>query len=93
MIFAMLREAWLAMGANKLRTFLTMLGMMIGVAAVVIMLAVGQGAQRAVRQSIATLGTNLFLVVSSVSSAGGVRGGAGSAPTLTLADAAALAEL
>ncbi|MFN9389257.1 MAG: ABC transporter permease, partial [Betaproteobacteria bacterium] len=93
MIFAMLREAWLAMGANKLRTFLTMLGMMIGVAAVVIMLAVGQGAQRAVRQSIATLGTNLFMVVSSFSSAGGVRGGAGSAPTLTLADAAALAEL
>jgi putative ABC transport system permease protein len=92
-IFAMLREAWLAMGANKLRTFLTMLGMMIGVAAVVIMLAVGQGAQRAVRQSIATLGTNLFMVVSSFSSAGGVRGGAGSAPTLTLADAAALAEL
>ncbi len=89
----MLREAWLAMGANKLRTFLTMLGMMIGVAAVVIMLAVGQGAQRAVRQSIATLGTNLFMVVSSFSSAGGVRGGAGSAPTLTLADAAALAEL
>ncbi len=89
----MLREAWLAMGANKLRTFLTMLGMMIGVAAVVIMLAVGQGAQRAVRQSIATLGTNLFMVVSSFSSAGGGRGGAGSAPTLTLADAAALAEL
>jgi putative ABC transport system permease protein len=92
-ILAMLREAWLAMGANKLRTFLTMLGMMIGVAAVVIMLAVGQGAQRAVRQSIATLGTNLFMVVSSFSSAGGVRGGAGSAPTLTLGDAAALSEL
>ena len=89
----MLREAWLAMGANKMRTFLTMLGMMIGVAAVVIMLAVGQGAQRAVKASIATLGTNLFMVVSSFSSLGGVRGGAGSAPTLTLADAAALADL
>ena len=52
MLKAMLGEAWLAMGANRLRTALTMLGMVIGVGAVVIMIAIGQGAQYAVQQTI-----------------------------------------
>ena len=93
MIGNLLREALRAMVANKLRTFLTMLGMMIGVGAVIMMLAIGQGAQFVVKQTIATLGSNLFIVLSGFTSAGGVRSGGGSAPTLTVADAQALAEL
>ena len=93
MILAILRESWLAMGANKLRTFLTMLGMVIGVGAVILMLAIGQGAQVVVKQTIATLGSNLFFVMSSFSTTSGVRSGTGSAPTLTLNDAAAMREL
>ena len=56
MILAMLGEAWRAMGANRLRTFLTMLGMVIGVGAVVLMMAIGQGAQYAIKQTIAAHG-------------------------------------
>ncbi|MGH8692684.1 MAG: ABC transporter permease [Burkholderiales bacterium] len=93
MILSMLAEAWSAMGANRLRTFLTMLGMVIGVAAVVAMLAVGQGAQMMVNQTIASMGSNLFIVLSGGSTSGGLRMGSGSVLTLTLADADAIAEL
>jgi putative ABC transport system permease protein len=93
MIGNMLREAWRAMAANKLRTFLTMLGMMIGVGAVILMMAIGQGAQVLVRQAIASMGSNLFIVLSGFSTASGVRTGAGNAPTLTVRDARAIAEL
>ncbi|MBS1191625.1 MAG: hypothetical protein H6R10_3417 [Rhodocyclaceae bacterium] len=89
----MLAEAWHAMGANRLRTGLTMLGMVIGVGAVVIMMAIGQGAQYAVKQSIASMGSNLFIVLSGSFTTGGVRSGAAGAPTLNVADAAAIAEL
>ena len=57
MLKAMLDEAWMAMGANRLRSALTMLGMVIGVGAVVIMMAIGQGAQYAVQQTISTMGS------------------------------------
>jgi putative ABC transport system permease protein len=93
MFYAMLGEAWQAMGANRLRTFLTMLGMVIGVGAVVLMMAVGQGAQFAVKETISSMGSNLFILVSGSSTAGGVRTGSGGAPTLTVADAEAIAEL
>ena len=93
MIGAILAEAWRAMGANKLRTFLTMLGMIIGVGAVVIMLAIGEGAQMIMRQTIATMGSNLFVVLSSFTMTSGVRSGTGSTPTLTLNDANSLREL
>ncbi|MDD5175106.1 MAG: ABC transporter permease [Sterolibacterium sp.] len=93
MISAMLGEAWLAMGANRLRTFLTMLGMVIGVGAVILMLAVGQGAQQQVQASIASMGSNLFIVLSGSTTSGGLRMGGGAAPTLTLADAQAIEEL
>jgi putative ABC transport system permease protein len=93
MIGNMLREAWRAMTANKLRTFLTMLGMVIGVGAVILMLAIGQGAQVLVRQAIASMGSNLFIVLSGFSTAAGVRSGSGNAPTLTVRDARAIAEL
>ena len=93
MLTAILAEAWRAMGANKLRSFLTMLGMMIGVAAVILMLAIGQGAQYLVKQAIATMGSNLFIVLSGTSTVAGVRSGSGNAPTLTLNDARAIADL
>jgi putative ABC transport system permease protein len=93
MIGPMLAEAWHAMGANRLRAFLTMLGMMIGVAAVIMMLAIGRGAQFVVDQSIASMGSNLFIVLSGSATAGGLRLGSGAAPTLTTADADAIAEL
>ena len=93
MIGAILAEAWRAMGANRLRTFLTMLGMIIGVGAVVLMLAIGEGAQVIMRQTIATMGSNLLVVMSNFTTVSGVRSGAGQVPTLTLADARALTEL
>ena len=93
MIRPMLGEAWSAMNANRLRAALTMLGMVIGVGAVVIMLAIGQGAQYAIQQTISTMGSNLFIVLSGFSSSGGVRSGSGGGPTLTVADAEAIAEL
>jgi len=58
MMRPMLNEAWRAIGANRLRTLLTMLGMVIGVGAVILMLAIGQGAQYMVDQSIAAMGSN-----------------------------------
>ena len=90
---AMLAEAWRAIVANRLRSFLTMLGMVIGVAAVVLMLAVGQGAQSAIDQTISSMGSNLFIVLSGATTSGGQRMGLGTAPTLTMADAQAIAEL
>ena len=93
MLKAMLGEAWLAMGANRLRTALTMLGMVIGVGAVVIMMAIGQGAQYAVQQTISTMGSNLFIVLSGSFTTAGVRSGAAGAPTLNVADAEAISEL
>jgi len=93
MIAPMLNEAWQAMNANRLRTFLTMLGMLIGVAAVILMLAIGRGAQSQVEESINSMGSNLFIVLSGSTSAGGVRMGSGASSTLTMADAQSVAEL
>jgi putative ABC transport system permease protein len=93
MLGAMLQEAWRAMGANRLRTLLTMLGMVIGVGAVVLMMAIGQGAQHAVAQTISSMGSNIFVILSGYTSTGGVRSGGGSAPTLNVSDAEAIAEL
>ena len=89
----MLGEAWRAMGANRLRTMLTMLGMVIGVGAVVLMMSIGQGAQYAIKQTIAAMGSNLFVLLSGHTTSGGVRSGGGEAHTLTASDAEAIAEL
>ena len=62
-----------ALARNKMRSALTMLGVFIGVAALIAMVAVGQGANEAVRKQIAELGTNMFVVVPGASSNGGVR--------------------
>jgi len=93
MMLAMLGEAWRAMGANRLRTFLTMLGMVIGVGAVVLMMSIGQGAQYAIKQSISAMGSNLFILLSGSTAAGGVRSGSGGGYTLKVEDAEAIAEL
>jgi putative ABC transport system permease protein len=91
---AMLGEAWRALGASRLRTGLTMLGMIIGVGAVVLMLAIGQGVQFMVNRDIASMGSHLFIVLAGApTSASGLHSGAGSATTLTISDAQALAEL
>lgn len=93
MMLIMLGEAWRAMGANRLRTLLTMLGMVIGVGAVVLMMSVGQGAQYAIKQTISAMGSNLFVLLSGHTMSGGVRSGSGEAHSLTVSDAEAIAEL
>ncbi|MGE4398979.1 MAG: ABC transporter permease [Campylobacterales bacterium] len=93
MIAPMLNEAWSALWANRLRSFLTMLGMMIGVGAVILMSAIGEGSKQTINDSIAAMGSNLFIVLSGSTTSGGARAGFGSSPTLTLKDAAAIAEL
>jgi putative ABC transport system permease protein len=86
-------EAWRAMALNGLRTGLTMLGMVIGVGAVVLMLAVGDGARHTVNEQIRAMGSNLFMILSGASTSSGVRMGSGTKPTITVADAEALAKL
>jgi macrolide transport system ATP-binding/permease protein len=75
---------------NKLRSSLTMLGIFIGVAALIVMVAVGDGASAAVKQQIESLGTNLLMVLPGATTTNGVRAGNGSASTLTETDAAAI---
>jgi len=79
-----------AIGRNRMRSVLTMLGVFIGVAALIVMVAVGQGADDAVRKQIESLGTNLLVVVPGAVSTGGIRAGFGSASTITVSDAQAI---
>lgn len=79
-----------ALARNKMRSALTMLGVFIGVAALIVMVAIGQGANDAVRKQIESLGTNLLVVVPGATMMGGMRSGQGSASTLTVVDADAL---
>jgi putative ABC transport system permease protein len=90
-LVAILRIALKALRVNKLRSALTMLGMIIGVAAVIAMIGIGSGAQERVREQIKSLGTNLILIFPGSTTASGVRLGSGSQQTLTEEDAAALA--
>src|ERR1044072_2873401 len=86
------RTALAAIGSHRLRSSLTMLGILIGIAAVILTVGLGQGAQQQVRDQISKLGSNLLIVSpGSATSATGIRGGRGSASTLTSRDAAALA--
>ncbi len=89
----MLSEAWHAMSANRLRTFLTMLGMVIGVGAVVLMMAIGEGAQQSIKRSIDSMGSNLFVILSGSSSSSGSRSASGSSSTLNMNDATAIGDL
>ena len=73
-----------------MRSALTMLGVFIGVAALITMVAIGQGANEAVRKQIQSLGTNMVVIVPGAITTGGIRAGYGSASTLTVADARAI---
>jgi macrolide transport system ATP-binding/permease protein len=79
-----------AIARNKMRSGLTMLGVFIGVAALIAMVAVGEGANEAVRKQIESLGTNLLVVVPGATTTSGIRAGFGSASTLTVSDVQAI---
>jgi putative ABC transport system permease protein len=83
----LLKLAWSSILKNKMRTLLTMLGIVIGVGAVIVMVAVGQGAQSQIEASISSLGTNLILVLPGATQQGGVSQGAGTFNRLTVQDA------
>jgi len=84
------RVALRAILRNKLRAFLTTLGIVIGVGAVIAMMAIGAGAKAQVEEAFAAMGTNLLIILPGSTSAGGVKGGFGSMPTLTWDDLAAI---
>ncbi len=84
------RIAVRALLRNKTRSFLTALGIIIGVGAVIAMVAMGAGARAQVEQAFASMGTNVLVVMPGSSSSGGARGGFGSQPTLTWEDVRAL---
>jgi putative ABC transport system permease protein len=86
-----LRIAIKALGRNKLRSGLTMLGIIIGVGAVIAMIAIGSGAKTRIQEQIASMGSNLLIVLSGSATSGGFRHGSGSVPTLTVEDAKAMA--
>ena len=81
------------LGTSRMRAALTMLGIIIGVASVVALVAVGQGASSGITDQISSLGTNLLTINAGATFNGGIRGAAGSATTLTLDDATAISEL
>jgi len=87
------RVALKALARNKMRTALTMLGMIIGVAAVITMVALGTGAQSSIETQIQAAGTNMIMVSAGNFMSGGVRTGQGNASTLTPEDAQAIAEV
>jgi putative ABC transport system permease protein len=87
---ALLRVAMRALAVNKLRSALTMLGIIIGVGAVIVMIAVGGGAQARVAEQIRSLGSNLLLILSGTTTSGGVRMGFGSNLTISEDDATAI---
>jgi putative ABC transport system permease protein len=84
------RVALRALLRNKLRSFLTVLGIIIGVAAVIAMVAIGEGAKAKVEASFASMGSNLLIVMPGTTTAGGAHGGFGSMPTLTWDDLRAI---
>ena len=89
-LLTIVRVALKALGRNKLRTALTMLGMIIGVAAVVTMVGLGRGAQEEIEAQIRKAGPNLIRVRAGNFRRGGISQGIGGAPTLTVADADAI---
>ena len=89
-IVNIVRSAFRALRRNKMRSFLTMLGIIIGVGAVIAMLAIGQGAEYSVKQQISSLGTNVLIVFPGSQQTGGLRMGAGTVTTLTEEDAWAI---
>ncbi len=90
-ILNLLKIAYRSLSKNKMRVLLTMLGIIIGVASVIAMLAIGQGSKQNIQASMASLGTNSIMIYPGSTNMGGVRMGAGSHSTLTIKDADAIA--
>ncbi len=84
------RVALRALARNKMRSFLTTLGVVIGVSAVIAMVAIGDGAKARVEQAFASMGSNMLIILPGTSTAGGAMGGFGSMPTLTWEDLKAI---
>ncbi len=93
-IIDLLEETYWALSANKVRSFLTMLGIIIGVASVIAMIAIGQGSQNSIQQNIQSIGSNLIVVSPGAQRGPGVEvsGGLGSSQTLTMADEEAIVQ-
>ncbi|MBI1865306.1 MAG: ABC transporter permease, partial [Nitrospirae bacterium] len=87
---ATFRIALRALRRNRLRSFLTALGVIIGVGAVIAMVALGEGAQRTIERQMEQFGTNVLMIFAGSAGTGGRQGGMGSLPTLTLDDAKAI---
>jgi putative ABC transport system permease protein len=85
-----LKISFRALKVNKMRSALTMLGIIIGVGAVIAMLAIGTGASNRIAEQISSMGSNLLIVLPGATTAGGVRMGSGTQPTLTMGDADAI---
>ena len=85
-----LKMAVISLKINKMRSMLTSLGIIIGVSAVIIMLAVGTGASVKIAKDMESMGSNLLMIRSGSVTSGGVRMGSGTRPTLTLKDAEAI---
>jgi len=88
--FAPLANSLTAVITHKLRSFLTILGVVIGIAAVIVLMSVGKGAEASIMNSLSSLGANMIMIYPGVSSSSGVRGGFGSGSSLTLEDAEAI---
>lgn len=86
----LLKMAWRSLGANKLRTFLTMLGVIIGVTSVIALVSVGMGVKKNILDNISRLGSNMLIISPGSANRGGMRGAAGSVITLTYDDAEAI---
>ena len=91
-IAASMKIALGALRINKMRSALTMLGIIIGVAAVIAMVAVGSGAEERIKQQIASIGSNVIIVLSGSITSSGIRMGTGNAQTLTEDDSRAIAK-
>src|SRR5438876_2718215 len=85
-LFLTFRVALRALARNKMRSMLTMLGIIIGVGSVIAMVGIGQGASKSIQDQIANLGNNMLIVQAGSANQGGFRGGAGSITTLTADD-------
>ncbi len=91
-LYATFRVSLRALRRNMMRSFLTALGIIIGVGAVIAMVAIGEGAKARVAESFASMGSDLLILMSGASTAGGARGGFGSQPTLTWDDLKAISK-
>src|SRR4030043_1062573 len=89
-LLASFRIALRALMVNKMRSTLTMLGIIIGVGAVIAIVAVGSGAKKQIAEQIASMGSNMLIVLSGSSTSGGLRFGSGTVPTLTADHAKAI---